>query len=304
MKKVNELEKSKTKEQMECSPIQFDRCRLVTIENGYMTCSCGNTQQYLMPCRHICAVIREKRYMVSDLYNIRWFKTFAYYFLQEYSHELIPTLLPKMTNMFNESKQNHFCKVTGRYKGPYVKDTQFYKDIDINYQVNEDDVYALMKAVRTKSITNAVIHNSVMQSSIDAIESTNITTDLEIDSNTLSDNMPEFAVNSQTEIQLSQHRQAMEDYDSDDPALDSAAYHDAKSKFDSVWYSCNSQEKYGLMNCISEYYSTLSSQNKGNIKDVQTGGMVFYGSNRTNRKKIKRTIGKAEQMLRKRNRTR
>ena len=104
--------------------------------------------------------------MVPELYNIRWFKTFAYYFLQEYSHELIPTVLPKMTSIFNESKLNHFCKLTGRYKGPYVKDTQFYKDIDINYEINHNDTYAFMNAVRSKSITNAVVHNSVKQSSM------------------------------------------------------------------------------------------------------------------------------------------
>ena len=104
MRKVNEAENSKSKKEIESSPIKFDRCRLVTITNGHMSCSCGNTQQYLMPCRHICAVIREKKYMVPELYNIRWFKTFAYYFLQEYSHELIPTVLPKMTNIFKMSQ--------------------------------------------------------------------------------------------------------------------------------------------------------------------------------------------------------
>ena len=166
---LNEAEKSKSKKEIESSPIKFDRCRLVTIDNGHTTCSCGNTQQYLMPCRHICAVIREKRYMVSELYNIRWFKTFAYYFLQEYSYELFPTVLPKMTSIFNETKHNHFCKLTGRYKGPYVKDTQFYNNIYINYEVNHNDTYAFMNAVRSKSITNAVVHNSVKQSSINEL---------------------------------------------------------------------------------------------------------------------------------------
>ena len=169
MRKVNEGEKSKSKKEIESSPIKFDRCRLVTIDNGHMSCSCGNTQQYLMLCRHICAVIREKKYMVPELYHIRWFKTFGYFFLHEYSHELVPHVLPTMTSIFNETKQNHFCKLTGRYKGPYVKDTQFYKDIDINYEVNHDDTYAFMNAVRSKSITNAVVHNSVKQSSINEL---------------------------------------------------------------------------------------------------------------------------------------
>ena len=304
MRKVNEGEKSKSKKEIESSPIKFDRCRLVTIDNGHMSCSCGNTQQYLMPCRHICAVIREKKYMVPELYHIRWFKTFGYFFLHEYSHELVPQTLPTMTRIFNETKQNHFCKLTGRYKGPYVKDTQFYKDIDINYQINHDDTYAFMNAVRSKSITNAVLRDSVKASSINERNTINSTTDFEVENDTLNNMVPEFAVNSQTEIQLSQQRQAMEDYDSDDPQLHSAVYQDAKSKFDSVWYACNSEEKNGLMNCISEYFSTLGSRNKGNMKDVQTGGTVFYGSNHTNKKRIRRAMGTAEQLLRKRSRKR
>ena len=63
------------------------------------------------------------------------------------------------------------------------------------------------------------------------------------------------------------------------------------------------RKKNGLMNCISEYFSTLGSKNK-EIKDVQTDGMVFYGSNHTDKRKIRRTIGTAEQLLRKRSRKR
>ena len=55
---VQDNRKSKSKDK---SPVKFDRCRFVQIVNGYMTCSCGDTQQYLMPCRHICAVIKEKK---------------------------------------------------------------------------------------------------------------------------------------------------------------------------------------------------------------------------------------------------
>ena len=43
---------SKSKDQ-----VLFDRCREVTIRNGVMNCDCGRTQQFLMPCSHICAVI-------------------------------------------------------------------------------------------------------------------------------------------------------------------------------------------------------------------------------------------------------
>ena len=65
----------------------------------------------------------------------------------------------------------------------------------------------------------------------------------EVENDTSNNNVPEFAVNLQTKILLSQQRQAIEEYNSDDPQLDSAVYQDAKSKFDSVWYACNSEGK-------------------------------------------------------------
>ena len=75
---------------------------------------------------------KRKKYLTPELYNIRWYKTFAYYFLQEFSKELVPTLLPTMTSIFNDSKSRDFSPITGRYKGIYIKDTHFYKDIDKN----------------------------------------------------------------------------------------------------------------------------------------------------------------------------
>ena len=38
-----------------------DRVKIVTIDSeGFMSYSCGKVQMYLIPCRHICAVIEDK----------------------------------------------------------------------------------------------------------------------------------------------------------------------------------------------------------------------------------------------------
>ena len=41
-------------------PVTADSDRTVTIVNGIMKCDCGRTQQFLMPCTHICAVIKKR----------------------------------------------------------------------------------------------------------------------------------------------------------------------------------------------------------------------------------------------------
>ena len=43
--------------------LYFTRVRLVQIIDGFMDCTCGDVQQYLMPCRHIFAVIKKKEYI-------------------------------------------------------------------------------------------------------------------------------------------------------------------------------------------------------------------------------------------------
>ena len=186
-----------------------------------------------------------------------------------------------------------------------MKHTQFYKDIDVNYQFIDDEIFSLMKAVRSMSMTQAVIHNSVTQSSSpDMNNSRNDVVEYdEIDTNCHYENVAEFAVNSQTELQFSQQRENISDTDSEDAILKCAAYYDAKARFDNAWHCCNNEdERCTLMKCISDFTSTLASKNKGNIKDVQTGGTIFYGANPTKKRRIGRKMTIGEQVLRKKKR--
>ena len=42
----------------------FDQVCLISISNdGYMSCSCGGIQRYLMPRHHICAILVKKHIM-------------------------------------------------------------------------------------------------------------------------------------------------------------------------------------------------------------------------------------------------
>ena len=45
-----------------------------------MNCSCGYVNQYLAPCQHIFAVLADMKHVTADLFHIRWWKHFNYYF--------------------------------------------------------------------------------------------------------------------------------------------------------------------------------------------------------------------------------
>ena len=52
--------------------IKFDRVRIVLLDvNQFMSCSCGYVQRYFMPCRHICAVLKDIKYYDPAFFHIR-----------------------------------------------------------------------------------------------------------------------------------------------------------------------------------------------------------------------------------------
>ena len=203
-----------TKRKIKKNKIQFDRCRSVQIINGYMTCSCGDTQQYLMPCRHMCAVIKEKEYLVPQFYHVRWYKTFEYYYLQDFSTNMIPTLNQKLHSIQESSINNDFSKVNGQYKGVYCVGTKFYEDIQRNYKFNNDEVFQLMNVVKTTSLKHPVITGTINATN-NLLPQTNSVECIEGDSNSFSETnqLHCFGVSSQTDFQFSQQREDMVEND-------------------------------------------------------------------------------------------
>ena len=60
--------------------IKFDRVRILLLDdNQFMSCRCGYVQRYLMPCCHVCAVLKNIRYYDPSLLDISWHKSFKYF---------------------------------------------------------------------------------------------------------------------------------------------------------------------------------------------------------------------------------
>ena len=96
-----------------------------------------------------------------------------------------------------------------------------------------------MKSVRSMSLTSAVLRGSITISSIKQ----NNTSPLSFmnKKNPIKETIEEFAVNSQTELHLSQQRQEMSN-DSDNVNIsntNSSRFQDAKAFFKEVFYDCN-----------------------------------------------------------------
>ena len=57
----------------------FTRIRQVCLtEESFLTCSCGRTTQYLLPCVHICTVVDDESHFGPYQFHVRWHKDFAY----------------------------------------------------------------------------------------------------------------------------------------------------------------------------------------------------------------------------------
>ena len=57
----------------------FIRVRKVTLsKNGFMNCDCGKTGEFLLPCAHICSVVKEDKYFTPDTFHVRWHHHFSY----------------------------------------------------------------------------------------------------------------------------------------------------------------------------------------------------------------------------------
>lgn len=71
--------------------IRFDRVRTVTIDaNQFIYCTCGYCQRFLLPCRHICAVLNDILYLEPPMFHIRWYKLFNYYYRNKLSLLMVP----------------------------------------------------------------------------------------------------------------------------------------------------------------------------------------------------------------------
>ena len=96
----------KRKSQMD-APV-FKRVRTIKIDDeGYMNCSCGKTGEYLLPCKHICAVVNDQSAFSIDMFHIRWHKQFSLFYCKEAGSDCTPAQSKLLEQFLRITRQNH-----------------------------------------------------------------------------------------------------------------------------------------------------------------------------------------------------
>ena len=124
--------------------LKFEHCRHVTLDNhGYMKCDCGWMSQYLAPCIHIMNILDDAEYIVPDLFHIRWWKQFNYYFDKP---DIVPNLQDSLQTLFDDTNVNSFLP-DGSFRGCNVTATGFLQKPLPSVETT-DTVYQTICAVK------------------------------------------------------------------------------------------------------------------------------------------------------------
>ena len=133
-------------------PQLYDRVRIVDVDmEGYMSCSCGYVQRMLMPCRHICAVIKKQEYYVPSLFHIRWHKLYGYYYNNLFQMDICQKTKTALHDILMCTRSNAYL-ISGKYKGIFIKGSCFQKSLEPYVKV-ENDVSRLMDYILDTTIT-------------------------------------------------------------------------------------------------------------------------------------------------------
>jgi len=76
--------------------------------DGYMLCNCGYVHEYMVPCVHIMAVIKDKQYLSPSMFHIRWWKHFNYYFCTDEGLYENNDLHKQLQSVHNKSNEESF----------------------------------------------------------------------------------------------------------------------------------------------------------------------------------------------------
>jgi hypothetical protein len=129
------------------SPIpRFSRVRIVTIDSEKnMSCTCGQIHQYMWPCRHAMAVLKVHQgsnCVTPDLFHIRYWMVYNYYFFTEFGKTNINDTHQCMEKIIEHLSHNGFNN-DAEYKGCNLQRNEFLK---INPHISSPEDHDLLVA--------------------------------------------------------------------------------------------------------------------------------------------------------------
>ena len=144
----------------------FKRIRVVTIDNAnVMKCSCCYYNIWLMPSVHMCSIINDFNYYTPELFHIRWWKHYHFFYKRETDSNNNKDIVKNMKNSLFRIRTNHFCHETGIYIGVPLTGTSFLLSLDNEYDFDvdgcNDKTYQIMHAiVKMEELRKPLINGS------------------------------------------------------------------------------------------------------------------------------------------------
>ena len=283
------------------SALSFQRVRTVTIDtDGYMTCTCGYVQRMLMPCTHICAVIDKPEYYEPSMFHVRWYKMFNYYYRDKQRNQYCLKTNDAIEDLLQVTRENAYCS-NGKYKGIYVKGTEFYDKYE-KFTNTNDNISLLMQHIDNEINTNGPIlmDNSISIESYKRNESRlhNMTKSDSIGDAVDNDNSLSFGGSSQAESNLSQNATEyhMDVYNTSQSRQ--SLYNTVQPLVQEMLNTCPTDED--IQECISWMRNKIArnlAANPRNSKDFNSESVYLYAENNTSKKSVKRHKTIAETVM-------
>ena len=215
---------------------RFIRVRVVTLtHSNHLTCDCGYPKRMLMPCVHICCIVEDILYYTIELFNLKWWKHFNYYYKlgsSKYDEQTRKSL----DEALQKSRIDDFDSNNGKYLGVPLNGTplleKLMNHIHIDTNSNDNDLN-MMITIHNMRLNNKPIekgshthHHLIKSKNDNIISNINLSIDVPIiNTNVNNDNIIESFINdnnynqfdidhpasmgagSQVESQLSQFRE-------------------------------------------------------------------------------------------------
>ena len=127
-------------------PTRFTRVRVVELSQNkeFMTCSCGYPNRWLAPCVHILVVLAKTEYCTQNLFHIRWWKHFNFFFRSSNCDgtTLNPNknIVENLRKTLHNVRECHFNKDNGQWHGVPMNGSRFLEDKD-SYYFKQPSIY-------------------------------------------------------------------------------------------------------------------------------------------------------------------
>ena len=263
------------------SPRCYLRVRIVKMSpNNFLVCSCGYCHQYLIPCKHICAVVKDVKHFTPKSFHMRWWKHFNYFFGKSYGATHAPKTVELMKRYFTEMKLNNFDS-NGNYLGVNMNGSSFLqrdtsKDME-EYMCENHAMYdEYMKFILDKSIIGVVLLGSYTLSDFKTKKEVEEANNRECDGDggvfSVLNEEVSFNLNGESISQLSQTRCDVDESNDIDIPRHGTAYNQLYPVFDRLIQNVRTQDQINIaIETFEGMVAQFASENKTTTESQQGG---------------------------------